>query len=493
MTSHQAVAAPPAPVVLRPHVGHWREHADADPREVLNPADTREQVALVTSAGPELVREALEVAAGAATEWGRTSPLKRGLILSRAADILAERADVIATAMTREMGKIIAESRVEVARSVEFLRYFAQAPKFQAGVNLPLGDPAEHAFTIRAPLGVVALITPWNFPLSIPVWKTAAALAFGNAVVLKPAELSPWSAIAMVECLLDAGLPPDVLGVLPGSGGQIGPPLVDSPIPAGISFTGSTPVGRELARQGVAAGKRMQCEMGGRNAIIVMGDADLDAAVTTIVNAGFGTSGQRCTSSSRVIAERSVADEITERLVTAASSLSVGNGLDPDNDIGPLASAQQLEDVLQALERAASTGTEILCGGHRLTDRDLQFGHYMEPTVTRDVDTNWYAGHEPFGPIVSILAVDDFDAALEVNNSVEYGLASSIFTANLEHAMRFVYESDTGMVHVNRPTVGAEPHIPFGGAKASSIGPPEMGGAYEFFTKSRSAHVRWAW
>ncbi|MDX6731247.1 MAG: alpha-ketoglutaric semialdehyde dehydrogenase [Baekduia sp.] len=488
----EAAGAPATPRRIGAHVGGWQAVDDAAARDVLNPADTRERVAVVTRSGPEVVDQALEVARDAAPSWGRTSALQRGAILARAAEIMASRAEEVAIAMTREMGKIIAESRVEAQRSAEFLRFFAQAPKLQAGATFPLGTPDEQAFTLRAPLGVVGLITPWNFPLSIPVWKTAAALAFGNAVVLKPAELSPWSAALMVECLLEAGLPPEVLSMLPGSGSEIGPALVDSPVTAGVSFTGSTPVGREIVRRGAHAGTRMQCEMGGRNAIVVMADADLDAAISAIVNAGFGTTGQRCTSSSRVIVERSIADEVTERLVQAASALSVGPGLDPANDIGPLASAKQLDDVLDALDRATSAGTEIVWGGSRLSEGRLAHGHFMEPTLTRDRVDNWFAGHEPFGPVISIFEADDFEDALAMNNSVEYGLASSIFTRDLAHAMRFVHESDTGMVHVNRPTVGAEPHIPFGGAKASSIGPPEMGGAHEFYTKSRSAHVRWA-
>jgi alpha-ketoglutaric semialdehyde dehydrogenase len=404
---------------------------------------------------------------------------------------MAARADDIAVSMTREMGKILAEAEVETQRSVDVLRFFAQAPRLQAGQMYPLGGANEHAFTIRAPLGVVALITPWNFPLSIPTWKTAAALAFGNTVVLKPAELAPLSATALTECLLEAGLHAEVLSLVPGPGSVLGAALVESPLVAAVSFTGSTAIGRQIAARAAGAGKRVQCEMGGRNAIVVMADADLDAATEAIVTAGFGTSGQRCTSSSRVIAERSIADEITERIVNAASQLTVGPGLDPQTDLGPMVSADQLEDVLRSLDRATGEGTEVVCGGHRLVGADHARGHFMAPTVTRDRPGGWFAGHEPFGPIVSILEARDFDDALAINNSVDYGLSSSIFTTNLQQAMRFVHESDTGMVHVNRPTVGAEAHIPFGGAKASSVGPPEMGGAVEFYTKSRSAHVRW--
>jgi acyl-CoA reductase-like NAD-dependent aldehyde dehydrogenase len=478
---------------VRAHVGDW--HA-IDPdccNELRNPADVREPVAVAASLGPEAVVEALELAAAAAPAWARTSPIQRGAVLARAADVMASRGDEIATAMTREMGKVIAESRLEVQRSVETLRHFSEAPKLLHGQTFPLAGTHESAFTVRVPLGVVALITPWNFPLAIPTWKTAAALAYGNAVVLKPAELAPWSASALVECLLDAGLPPDVVAFVPGPGATLGPALVDSTVVAGISFTGSTPVGREIARRAANGAKPVQCELGGRNAIVVLRDASLDEAVAAIVNAGFGTTGQRCTSSSRVIAERAVADELTGRLVRAASQLRVGPGLDPSSAVGPLASRRQLDGVLGDLERARADGTQVLFGGERLPQGDRwAHGHFMVPTVTRGPAGTWFAGHEVFGPVVSVFEAEDYDDAVRINNAVDYGLSSSIYTRSLEHAMRFVRESDTGMVHVNRPPVGAEPHIPFGGAKDSSIGPKEMGGAHEFFTKSRSAHVRWA-
>lgn len=473
------------------HVGGWRS-VNGPTHDVRDPADTRECVAIAARVGTDIVAEALDIAAAAAPEWARTSSLERGAILGRAAEIMASRADRLAVQMTREMGKIIAESRQEVGRAVDILRFFSQVTRLAPTPTHPLAGAHEAAFTMHVPLGVVALITPWNFPLAIPTWKTAAALAYGNTVVLKPAELSPLSAAALVDCLLQAGLPPAVVGLVPGSGAAIGAALVESPLVSGISFTGSTPVGMDIARR--AAARPVQCEMGGRNAIVVMADAELDDVVATIVSAGFGTSGQRCTSSSRVIVEHAVADELTDRLVDAASRLTVGPGLDPASDIGPLASARQLETVLDALDRArAEGGTEILFGGERLDEGRWEHGHYLRPAVTRGRADVWFAKHEVFGPVVSVFEAEDFDDAVRLNNAVEYGLASSIFTRSLEYAMRFLHESDTGMVHVNRPTVGAEAHIPFGGAKASSIGPKEMGdGAREFFTKSRSAHVRWA-
>jgi alpha-ketoglutaric semialdehyde dehydrogenase len=495
MTTQQHAAAAverqaPEPRRLQAHVGGWRD-AGPDVAEIRNPADTRELVALAPRGDEALVETAVGTAREAQRTWARTSTLERCAILGRAGEIMAARAEQIATAMTLEMGKIIAESRTEVQRAVDVLRFFSQGPKLQDGQTFPLASMDEAAFTLRVPLGVVALITPWNFPLVIPTWKTASALAFGNTVVLKPAELSPLSAVALVECLLEAGLPPNVLSLVLGPGSRVGVALVDSPAVAGISFTGSTAVGTDISRRVPATRARVQCEMGGRNAIVVMAGGDFEVAVRSILQAGFGTSGQRCTSSSRVIVERAIAADLIEALIDSARELTVGAGLDPTSDVGPLVSAQQLEDVLNALDRAVAEGTEVLAGGERLRDGVRAYGHFMEPTVARVPEDSWFAGHEVFGPVVSVFEADDFDDALRLNNSVDYGLSSAIFTRSLVHAMRFVRETDTGMVYVNRPTIGAEPHIPFGGAKASSIGPPELGQAWQFYTKSRSAHVRW--
>jgi aldehyde dehydrogenase (NAD+) len=273
----------------------------------------------------------------------------------------------------------------------------------------------------------------------------------------------------------------------------IGPELVRSSHSDGISFTGSNEVGRRLAADAAACGgKSAQCEMGGRNAIMVMADADLDAALEAVLVAGFGTTGQRCTSSSRVIIETPVYDAFVDRLVEAAQALRVGPGLDPATEMGPLVSAKQLESVLSDLERGAGEGVEIICGGRRLDGSPFEHGHFMEPTVTTAPVDSWFTNHEVFGPVVTVFPAASYEEAIALNNAVPHGLSSGIFTTDLGHANRFLRETDTGMAHVNRPTVGAEAHLPFGGAKESSIGPPELGAARAFFTKTRSAHVRWS-
>jgi len=475
---------------LRAHIAGWHADSQQPAIEIHNPADTRELVAVAARNVAEDVEAALAVAHRAAPGWAATPVGERGEILGRAADVMALRKDDIAVDMTREMGKILRESHAEVQRAIDVLRFFSQAPKLQHGASFPLGSN-ESAFTMRVPLGVVGLITPWNFPLAIPTWKAAAALAYGNVVVLKPAEIAPVSATALVECLLEGGLPPETLSLVLGSGTVLGPALVDSPISSGISFTGSTPVGLGIARRLAGTETVVQSEMGGRNAIVVLADADLDQAVTTAVLAGFGTTGQRCTACSRVIVERAVAEDFVERLLNATRKLRVGPGLDPASDVGPLVSAQQRDEVLDTLLRATTDGTEVLYGGNPLTAGNFAHGHFMQPTVTRSHGDSWFAQHEVFGPVVSVFEAEGFDDAVRLNNAVPYGLTSGIFTRSLEYAMRFVHETDTGMVHINRPTVGAEAHIPFGGAKESSVGPPEMGGAWQFYTKNRSAHVRW--
>ncbi len=483
-------AAKPEIPHVQAHVGGWLT-IDGTPTELCDPADTRQAVAVLRSVEGTTVAEAAHRAGAACLRWARTSPLARGEILRRAADHLEGSAEAVAVDMTRETGKIISESRAEVARAVDVLRFFAQSGRVDQGRTGPLPLENETAWTIRVPLGVVAVITPWNFPLAIPTWKIAAALLHGNAVVFKPSELAPLSASALVLALLAADLDPDLLALLPGSGSVIGPSLVASPDVTAVTFTGSTSVGRAIAADAAVLGKRAQCEMGGRNALVVMENANLDAALEAVVLAGFGTSGQRCTSASRVILQRGILDEFTEALVQRAQALHVGSGLDETVQVGPLVSARQLDNVQEALSRARSEGAEILCGGEVLLHGAFQYGHFMAPAVVRAAPDAWFTNHETFGPVVSLYEAADFEDAVRLNNAVPYGLSSAIYTDNLEHAFRFVHETDTGMVHVNRPTVGAETHLPFGGAKDSSFGPPELGGAAEFFTKHRTAHVRW--
>ena len=480
---------PQPPTPLNHIAGRWRDAHNS--WELTNPADTRHRVATVPASSASDMAEAIESAAGAAPGWAHVSAFERGDILAAAADIMARRREEFAVAITLEMGKPITESRVEAGRMIEQTRYFASTARHPDGHTANLAMPGEYAYTFRAPLGVVGLICPWNFPAMITNWKLAPALVFGNAVVFKPAEIAPLTATLLVQTYLEAGIPAEALNLVLGSGSEVGPVLTSHAAVAGISFTGSTETGRRVAAQAGAHGIRVQCEMGGKNALVVMPDADLDQAITAIMVGGYGTSGQRCTSSSRVLAHRDIIDEVQQRLETAVDALVVGPGMNESTTVGPMASAQQLSDTRAVLGAALRDGAKVVRGGDVLTTGDYAHGHFLEPTLLRAPDEGAAMCEEIFGPVVSLHKFDSIDDAIRLNNSVRYGLSASIYTRDLTAAQRFVHESDTGMVHVNRPTVGAEPHLPFGGAKASALGSPELGSAVQFYTKTRAAHLRW--
>lgn len=478
---------PPTPLN---HIGgQWRGAEQS--WALTNPADTRQTVAAVPSSTAGDMVEAIETAAGAAKAWARTPAFDRGDILARAAEIMVTRREEFAHAVTLEMGKPIAESRVEAGRMIEQTRYFAGVARHPDGYTANLATPEEYGYTFRAPLGVVGLICPWNFPAMITNWKLAPALAFGNAVVFKPAEIAPLTATLLVQAYLEAGVPAEALNLVLGAGSVVGPVLTSHPAVAGISFTGSTETGLRIAAQAGANGIRVQCEMGGKNALVVMPDADLDQAVSAIMVGGYGTSGQRCTSSSRVLAHREIVEEVQQRLETAVAALVVGPGLDESTTVGPMASEQQFTATRSVLDAALRDGAKVVCGGDVLTHGDYAYGWFLEPTLLRAPNEGAAMHEEIFGPVVSLHEFSTIDEAIDLNNAVQYGLSASIYTRDLIAAQRFIHESDTGMVHVNRPTVGAEPHLPFGGAKASALGTPELGSAAQFYTKSRAAHVRW--
>lgn len=478
-----------APTPLNHIGGRWRGAEKS--WTLTNPADTRETIATVPSASAEDMTEAIETAAGAAKGWARTPIFERGDILARAADIMVSRREDFARAITLEMGKPITESRVEAGRMIEQTRYFASTARHPDGYTANLATCREYGYTFRAPLGVVGLICPWNFPAMITNWKLAPALVFGNAVVLKPAEIAPLTATLLVQAYLEAGVPPEVLNLVLGSGSVVGPVLTSHSAVAGISFTGSTATGLRIAAQASANAIRTQCEMGGKNALVVMPDADLDQAISAIMVGGYGTSGQRCTSSSRVLAHREIVDEVQQRLEAAVDNLVVGPGLDEATTIGPMASQQQFHDTRAVLESALRDGAKVLRGGGDATGAAYAHGWFLEPTLLRAPNEGAAMHDEIFGPVVSIHEFSTIDEAIELNNAVQYGLSAAIYTRDFTAAQRFIHESDTGMVHVNRPTVGAEAHMPFGGAKASALGSPELGSAVQFYTKTRAAHVKW--
>ena len=466
--------------------GRWVPASSDRTIDDLNPADPSDVLARVPLSSADDARAAIGAAADAFPAWRAMSPVRRGQILVRASRILEDRLEEIAQLITREQGKTLAESRGEVPRAIQFWGWMGYQGGSIQGVTAPAEADKVMALTLREPLGVVSLITPWNFPVNIPGWKLASALVCGNTVVLKPAQLTPLCAVELVKALQDAGIPDGVVNLVVGSGGEVGDVLVTDERVKAISFTGSTATGLGINTKAAPLGKKVQAEMGGHNAVIVLDDADLDRAVRGSVTAGFGTTGQRCTAPRRIIAVREVVGELTERLREATRAVRVGPGDREGSDIGPMVDEGSLNEVLGQIERAREEGAVVLEGGRRAGNG----GYFLEPTLLAQVDRSMTIAHEEvFGPVLPVLEVSDFDEAVDVAVSTRYGLSSSIYTNDLQKAIRFMRETDTGVVHINKPPIGAEAHLPFGGLKESALGPKELGSAVDFFTQTKTVYL----
>jgi acyl-CoA reductase-like NAD-dependent aldehyde dehydrogenase len=440
-----------------------------------NPADTRDIIGEFAAGTREDARAAIAAAERAFPAWRSVPAPERGRIIGRAARIALERQEELARAMTREEGKILKEARGEVLKGVNLLEFYCGEGFRILGKTVPSEMRSTFTYTIRQPLGVVSLITPWNFPWAIPVWKSAPALCAGNTVVLKPASLTPHTALLLAEIYEAAGVPPGVFNVVAGSGGTVGDELVVNPAVRAVSFTGSNEVGMALNRSAASRGVKVTCEMGGKNAVVVLDDADLDLAVPGILQGAFGSTGQRCTATSRVVAHRKVLGELTERLVEETKKIVVGNGMDPGVTMGPAVDEAQLETDLRYIAIALEEGAKLLCGGRRLTEGAWAQGFFVEPTIFTDVRPEMrLAREEVFGPVLAILAVDSFDEAIRVANDVPFGLTASIYSRDANRILRAVDALEVGMVHVNSPTIGGEAQLPFGGIKATGIGNREM-------------------
>jgi alpha-ketoglutaric semialdehyde dehydrogenase len=468
--------------------GDWRpgptESAD------LNPAAPGEAVATASLADGALARDAVRAAAGASPGWCAAGAPARGAVLRTAAELLDQRADDIGRDLTREEGKTFAEAVREVRLSADILRYYAAQTLDPDGETYPSRQPGVLLFTRRRPLGVVAVITPWNFPISIPAWKIAPALAFGNTVVWKPADIVPLTAVHLTRALADAGLPEGVLNLVLGRGRDVGDVLTGHPEVEAVSFTGSTGIGRHIQTRAAAAGKRLQLELGGKNPAIVLADADVAQAVAQVATGAFSGTGQKCTATSRVIVERAVAADVVDGLKAQAGAWRPGDPLHPDTGIGPVSSASQLRTVLEYLDGARQAGARVVTGGGRASG-DLGDGYFVEPTVLCDVEpTHPVAREEIFGPVAVVLPVDSYEEAVAAANDTPFGLSASLFTRDLAKALRFSEESSTGIVKVNQSTAGTEYHVPFGGTKDSGFGHREQGkAAREFFTESRTVYI----
>ena len=466
--------------------GQWIAGADSAADE--NPSDLGSPVGEYATVDAAQARAAIEAASRAAAGWAMSTPQQRADALDFVGSEILARKEELGRLLAREEGKTLPESIGEAARAGQIFKFFAGEALRIPGEKLASTRPGVDVEITREPVGVVGIIAPWNFPLAIPAWKIAPALAYGNAVVFKPAEIVPGCAWALAEILSRAGLPAGVFNLVIGSGRVAGQALVEDPRIDALTFTGSVRTGHALLQQAAARGLKIQLEMGGKNPLVVLADADLDKAVEIAVNGAYFSTGQRCTASSRLIVEAPVYEEFITRTRTRLASLKIGHALASGIDIGPVASAEQLATDLSYLDIARQEGAELLCGGEQL-DLDTR-GHYLSPALVAARPEHRIAREEVFGPVAAVLRADDYEHALALANDTEFGLCAGIATTSLKHATHFKRHAEVGMVMVNLPTAGVDPHVPFGGRKASSYGPREQGRyAAEFYTTVKTAYT----
>lgn len=471
--------------------GEWVDSVTHESFENLNPADRGELVGLFPHSTAEDVNRAVEAAREAHKSWRLLPAPKRGEILFRAARVLLERKETSAEQMTREMGKVLAETRGDLQEAIDMTFYMAGEGRRQFGQTTPSELANKFAMTVRSPLGVCGLITPWNFPMAIPAWKSMPALICGNTLVLKPAEHTPLSAYNLVQALEDAGVPRGVVNLVHGYGPEVGAPLAAHAGVRAVSFTGSGEVGREVSKVCAPSFKHCCLELGGKNIMIVMDDANLELAIEGAVWGSFGTSGQRCTATSRIAVHKSVYLQFSEVLVERAHALHVGNGLNPAVQMGPLINENQLQTVERYVEIGKNEGAKLLAGGHRLTGGGYDRGNFYAPTIFGNCNPKMrIVQEEIFGPVVALIPIDNFEQALEEANDVVYGLSSSIYTRDVNKAFQAMRELETGIVYVNAPTIGAETHLPFGGVKQTGNGHREAAvAALDFYSEWKTLYI----
>jgi len=456
----------------------------------LNPANHDEVIGEFAASGPADVDAAVEAAKAAFPAWSMMPAPKRGEILFKVARLLAEHKEELSRLMTREMGKVLPEARGDVQEAIDVAYYMAGEGRRMFGQTVPSEMPDKFAMAIRRPIGVVGIITPWNFPVAIPGWKLFPALICGNTAVIKPASDTPACLVRFVELLREGGIPPGVVNVVTGSGGEVGNAIVAHPDVRVISFTGHTDTGVEISRTAAETLKRVSLELGGKNPIVVWDDADLDLALDSVVWSAFGTSGQRCTAASRIVVHRTVHDRFVESLKGRVASLVLGSGLDDATDVGPVINDTAVERI--AAYAAIGRGeAELVIGGEPARDGKLAKGSFFQPTIFADVRPNArIAQEEIFGPVTSVIPVDDWDEAVRVVNDVKYGLSTSLFTQNINLAFRSIRDFESGLGYVNHGTIGAEAHLPFGGVKATGNGHREVGqAALDFFSEWKSVYI----
>src|SRR5690625_137808 len=424
-------------------------------------------------------------------EWRKTTGNVRGDLLMRTANIIEERLYDIAETLTREMGKTLPEALGETARGVAILRYYAGEGLRSIGDVIPSTQQDTLQYSTRVPLGVVGVITPWNFPVAIPIWKMAPALIYGNTVVIKPASEAAITCAKIIDCFHEAGFPKGVVNMVTGSGSLIGQQMVEHPNIDGITFTGSNKVGKEIALESVKTGKKYQLEMGGNNPVIVANDADLDLAVKATISGGLSSTGQKCTATSRVIVESGIYDKFKDKLIEQVKELTVGDGLDSSSWMGPVISKSQLDTILYYIEKGKEEGAVAIQGGTKF-EKENSNGYFVEPTIFENVTQNMViAKEEIFGPVLALIKVDSVEEALNVANDSEYGLSASIFTENIKNMLSFIYNMEAGLIRVNEESAGVELQAPFGGMKQSSSHSREQGrAAIEFFTSIQTIMIK---
>src|SRR6476620_4121849 len=478
----EVLEAPTRPALANFIGGEWRPSVSGRTYEKHGPWRPSEVIGEFPASGEEDVNAAVAAALAAFPEWARTPAAKRGAILNKAADIVETRAEQIAQDMTLEMGKPIRESRGEALRMSQVFRFYSGEGLRPTGERFEQMLTGSVVYTMRRPLGVVGLITPWNFPAAIPAWKTAPALVYGNTVVMKLAQEAPLTGLHLAACLEAAGLPAGVLNIVIGRGSEVGTPLVAHPDVKAISFTGSVPVGRGVRDEATRLGKRVQLELGGHNPVVVMADADLARAVELVYAGAFWSAGQKCTATRRIYVEEPVYDEFRTRMLERMESGSVGDPNDPATEVGPLVNGKQLEEILAGIERGKADGGTVVTGGERIDDE----AYLVAPTLFEGVgDDAFLSCEEVFGPVTSLYRFSELDDALARANAVEFGLSAAIFTSSHVSARAFTERIEAGIIRVNGQTAGVDVHVPFGGIKGSGFGPHEQGrAARDFYTES---------
>jgi alpha-ketoglutaric semialdehyde dehydrogenase len=471
--------------------GEWVEARSGRSFENRNPADNNDVLGIFPASAEDDVYDAVAAAKQAYERWRLMPAPRRAEIIFRAGQLLLERKEDCAQQMTREMGKVIKEARGDVQEAIDTAFYMAGEGRRLEGATVPSELPNKFAMAVRVPIGVCGMISPWNFPMAIPSWKIFPCIVAGNTCVIKPAEDTPLSTVNLVRALMDAGLPKGVVNIVHGFGPEAGAPIVEHPDVRAISFTGSSEVGRIIGETAARTFKPCSLEMGGKNAIIVLNDANIDLAVEGALWGAFGTTGQRCTASSRLIVERGVYNEFVSRLVDRAQALKVGDGSDESVDMGPQINQQQIQTTQKYVAIGRSEGAKLLCGGDHLTSAKYANGNFFQPTVFGDATGNMrIAQEEIFGPVTTVVPCDNLEDAIQINNSVVYGLSSSIYTRDVNKAFKAMRDLYTGITYVNAPTIGAEVHLPFGGTRATGNGHREGGlGAIDFYTQWKALYI----